>query len=159
MPRMDVAPDHALLVRVLRDPRQLQSLSAEQFSHAIDSANHARLLGWLVTHADSYLPLDSPAWLNDRLVTARALVREYERAVRWEIDRLTRAFWDIELRCILLKGAAYLAAGLPPGRGRRVADIDVLVPRERLPEVEKVLLAHGWQFGEIDPYDAHFYRQ
>ena len=45
--------------------------------------------------------------------------------MRWEIDRLRRAFLHTGQTWILLKGAGYIAAGLPPGRGRRVADIDM----------------------------------
>ena len=105
------------------------------------------------------LPPDAPAWLKDRLVSVDALVREYDRAVHWEIDRLHRAFLDSGIPWVLLKGAAYLAAGLPPGNGRRVADIDILVPERDLARSEEILKRHGWDFPKIDPYDDRFYRQ
>ena len=144
MPRLDVRPDYPLLVRVLRSPDHLLSLSPDQFSRLIDAAEHARLLGWLVSEVDLRgARLAPPDWLQDRLVTVRALVREYERAVRWEIDRLQRAFSGAGLPWILLKGGAYVAASLPPGRGRRVADIDVLVPFELLAKAEQSLNEHG----------------
>jgi hypothetical protein len=160
MPRLDVALDLRLLVRVLRDPQQLQDLSPQQFSRAIDAAEHARLLGWLLVQADAYqVPHECPRWLSDRVMTARARVREYERAVRWEIDRLNRAFLGVGFPWVLLKGAAYIAAALPPGRGRRVADIDVLVPQEHLAEAETALREHGWEFAELEAYDARYYRE
>ena len=159
MKRLDVYPDHALLVRILRTPSELATLSAETFSRAMDAAEQARLLGWLVTRMDEQeLPRNPPSWLADRVLSARALVGEYDRSLRWEIDRLDRAFQDADVRWILLKGGAYLAADLPPGRGRRVADVDVLVPHALLVETETVLKAHGWRFGEIDPYDERYYR-
>jgi len=92
-------------------------------------------------------------------VTADALTRGYERAVRWEIDRLSRAFLDTGQTWILLKGAGYIAAGLPPGRGRRVADIDVLVPQADLGRVEQILQENGWEFPEINAYDNRYYRE
>ena len=160
MPRLDVAPDLQLLVRVLRDPLKLQALSPQQFGRVIDAADQSRLLGWLLAQADAHhAPHGCPGWLNDRVLTARARVGEYERAVRWEIDRLNRAFLGIGFPWILLKGAAYIAATLPPGRGRRVADVDVLVPREHLAEAEAALRKHGWEFGELDPYDTRYYRE
>jgi hypothetical protein len=160
MPRLDVTPDHPLLVRVLGDPNQLQSLSPQQFSRLIDAADNARLLGWLLSEVDRRrIPRDPPDWLNDRLLTVKALVLEYERAVRWEIDRLDRALSGAGLPWILLKGAAYVAASLPPGRGRRVADIDILVPFELLATAEKVLNEHGWHVGEIDAYSERYYRE
>jgi len=92
MPRFDVSPDYPLLVRALRHPDQLPSYSPHQLSRLIDAAGHARLLGRLVTEIDQrQVPSNPPDWLQDRLVTMRALIQEYERGVRWEIDRLHRA--------------------------------------------------------------------
>src|SRR5262245_22321304 len=160
MPRLDVAPDYTLLARVLRDPGTLDRLSPETFAHTMDAAQRARLLGWMVEQVRvGHLPPDAPGWLRDRLITAEALVRGYERSVRWEIDRLSRAFHDTGQLWILLKGAGYIAAGLPPGTGRRVADIDILVPRRDLARVEAILQEHGWQFPEIDAYDNRYYRE
>src|SRR5262245_46411401 len=104
MPRLD-APDFELLARVLRDPGLLATLSPEAFSRAMDAAQQARLLGWVVQEARARsLPKDPPQWLRDRLLTADALTRGYDRTVRWEIDRLKRAFLDTGQRWILLKG-------------------------------------------------------
>ena len=160
MPRLDVAPDYTLLARVLRDPAALDRLPPEAFARAMDAAHRARLLGWIVEQVRAgHLPADSPDWLRDRLITADALVRGYERSVRWEIDRLKRAFHDTGQLWILLKGAGYIAAGLPPGAGRRVADIDILVPRRDLATVERILQEHGWEFPSIDAYDNRYYRE
>jgi hypothetical protein len=71
---------------------------------------------------------------------------------------LQRAFLYTRQRWILLKGAAYVAASLPSGRGRKVADIDVLVPREHLGDAEHALNEHGWHVGALEPYDERYYR-
>jgi hypothetical protein len=160
MSHLNVAPDYALLARVLRDPATLDRLSPEAFARTIDVAHRARLLGWLVEQVRvGHVPADSPDWLHDRLITAVTLVDGYERSVRWEIDRLSRAFHDTGQLWILLKGAGYIAAGLPPGAGRRVADIDILVPMRDLGAVERILQEHGWEFPEIDAYDNRYYRE
>jgi hypothetical protein len=157
---VDVSTDDQLLVRVLRDPELLRQLSPLAFSRVIDAAEPARLLGWVSRYAEhGFLPAESPLWLRERLTTLRAIVYEYDRALLWEIDRLRRALGPTGIRWMLLKGAAYLAAGLPPGRGRRVADIDLLVHERDLPAVERALEAHGWEFSKLDPYDARFYRE
>jgi hypothetical protein len=118
------------------------------------------LLGWVVDRCRA-LPVrgEAPAWLRERLLTADAQAAGYERTLRWEIDRLIRAFYGTNQTWVLLKGAAYVAAGLPPGHGRRVADIDVLVPHADLARVEGILQEHGWEFPEIDPYDDRYYRE
>ena len=59
---------------------------------------------------------------------------------------------------ILLKGAAYLAADLPPARGRLASDVDIMVSKESLAAVEAALLAAGWQSEKPDPYDQRYYR-
>jgi hypothetical protein len=160
MAHVNVAPDYEVLARVLRDPATIDRLSPEAFSRALDAAQRARLLGWLVEQVrGGHVPAMVPEWLRDRLVTADALTSGYERTVRWEIDRLSRAFLDTGQTWILLKGAGYIAAGLPPGRGRRVADIDVLVPRADLGRVEQILQEHGWEFPEINAYDNRYYRE
>src|SRR4051812_1850804 len=109
MPRLEVALDSRLFLRVLRDPGQLRALSSDEFARVISAADNARLLGWLIDHASpESLPANAPTWLADRLTSASALVREYDRALGWEIDRLHRAFHGTGANWVLLKGAAYL---------------------------------------------------
>jgi len=160
MSRIDVALDYPMLARVLRDPSELNRLSAEEFSRTIDAADAARLLGWLLERCrERNLPLSPPGWLADRLVTADARARGYERALRWEINRLQRAFLGTGLTWILMKGAGYVAANLPPGNGRRVADIDIMVAERDLSRVEQLLNEHGWEIPEMHPYDTRYYRE
>jgi hypothetical protein len=63
---------------------------------------------------------------------------------------------DIPL--VLLKGAAYVMAGLPVARGRLFSDVDILVPKEALEDVETLLKRHGWDAVKLDPYDQRYYR-
>jgi hypothetical protein len=80
-------------------------------------------------------------WLRDRLFSARALGAESTRALLWELNRLRRAFADLDLPLLALKGAAYAAARLPVAVGRPSADVDILVPEDRLDEVTRALEA------------------
>jgi hypothetical protein len=69
-----------------------------------------------------------------------------------------RALAPTGVPVILLKGTAYAAAGLSAGIGRSIGDLDILVPREALPEVERALLAAGWEWVKENSYDDHYYR-
>jgi Uncharacterised nucleotidyltransferase len=59
---------------------------------------------------------------------------------------------------VLLKGTAFVAAGLDAGQGRSIGDLDILVPRASLDNVETALLAAGWEWVKPDPYDDDYYR-
>ena len=157
--RIDVGLDLSPLLQTLRDPERLRRLSAPEFSRLIDVANQARLLGWLLTEIDARNMSEPAGWLGDRITTVRRRASEDERAVRWEIDRVRRAFWGCHFPWVLLKGAAYIAMATPPGRGRRVADIDVLVPAEDLADAEAALQRHDWRFPHLDAYETRYYRE
>jgi len=68
-----------------------------------------------------------------------------------------RALGDIPV--VLLKGTAFVAAGLEAGRGRSIGDLDILVPRDRLDDAEAMLLAAGWEWVKPDAYDDAYYRR
>jgi Uncharacterised nucleotidyltransferase len=160
MAHIEPRPDRLLLANVIRHPDRLASMTAQDVSRVLDAAYEARLLGWALAGVDAAGAADVyPDWLRDRILDYRALGRDAERAIRWEIDRLHRAFDDAGVTWLLLKGAAYVAAGLAPGRARQVADIDVLVPEAQLPEAERRLRDRGWNPAELDPYDERYYRE
>ena len=48
---------------------------------------------------------------------------------------------------------------LPVADGRMLADVDIMVPLDRLPEIERRLREAGWQSETLDPYDEHYYRE
>nr|WP_225421186.1 nucleotidyltransferase family protein [Sphingomonas parva] len=79
----------------------------------------------------------------------------------------TQALWEAEMACralagvapaVLLKGTAYAAAGLDASAGRSIGDLDILVSRTALPQVERALLAAGWEWVKENAYDDHYYR-
>lgn len=156
---MTGGPRRVTLIEVVRKPERLKALQDRDWEHILEQAERARLLGRLVADIDRHQAArHASRWLTDRLASARALSRESERAVAWEVGRLSRAFIELPCRWVLLKGAAYVAAGLPPAAGRRVADIDVLVPHEHLDRAEAALKEQGWGFPELSDYDTKYYR-
>ena len=76
-------------------------------------------------------------------------------AILWGVER---AFHDLGHPVVLLKGAAYLFQELPMAEGRIFDDVDILVPREAIPEAERRLTAMGWETEKPDPYDQNYYR-
>jgi hypothetical protein len=64
----------------------------------------------------------------------------------------------VAARPVALKGSAYILRNARCAAGRLPQDVDILVERDRLDEVEKALLAAGWEFQKTDAYDQQYYR-
>jgi hypothetical protein len=79
--------------------------------------------------------------------------------MRLELRKVTKTLATIGTPILLLKGAAYMMAGLALARGRFYTDLDILVPRDRLAGSEQSLLAAGWRHYKTDDYDQRYYRR
>lgn len=84
--------------------------------------------------------------------------RQYQQAL-FEIGNITEALRPVGCVPILLKGAAYIALGISAGEGRYLSDIDIMVPRGSLGEVESALMLAGWVGAEQDAYNQRYYRE
>lgn len=145
-----------LLADLLRDPAQAAHVTAHAWNGVIAAARAERLLATLAVRLGAIpVPDRVRAVFDDALLDA---ARE-RRTALWEADRATAALAPLGIAPILLKGAAYVAAGLKAGEGRMIGDLDILVPRDRLEEVEAALLAAGWEWVKPDPYDDAYYRR
>jgi hypothetical protein len=100
-----------------------------------------------------------PAPVQAQFAAARVLTEANRRGVTWEVNRLVKALEPQGVPVVLLKGAAYALANLPAGNGRLFNDVDILVPRDRLNDVEQALYWHGWITGHHDAYDQRYYRE
>lgn len=121
----------------------------------IAAARAELLLGSLAGRlAEAQLPAPVAAILAD----ARAHVEQGRTTALWEAEMARRALAPVGCPVVLLKGTAYAAAGLNAGRGRSIGDLDILVPRAALGEVEAALLRAGWEWVKPDAYDDAYYR-
>ncbi|WP_375402610.1 nucleotidyltransferase family protein [uncultured Sphingomonas sp.] len=145
-----------LLVRSLRDPASTLDLTTPGWQAVIAVARAELLLGTLASRVDGLtLPPTVRAILTDATRTA-----EHGRtAALWEAEAVRRALAPLGVPVVLLKGTAFVAAGLEAGRGRSIGDTDILVPRAALDAVEAALLVAGWEWVKPDPYDDDYYRR
>ncbi|RVT53564.1 nucleotidyltransferase domain-containing protein [Rubrivivax albus] len=151
-------PDGNLIAAALSAPA-LPALTPRQWEDLLSQARRSRLLARLAARvADrgwmGHVPAGPRLHLQGAL---RVMQRQHDEA-RWEIDRLRAALARHEGAVVLLKGAAYVAAELPPRRGRLFADVDIMVERGRLRQVESALMAGGWIAEKLDAYDERYYR-
>ena len=143
------------LVAALRDPASVAALDGERWSALISVARAEVLLGTLAYRLAN-VPL--PAAVDATLTAARITADQAQVHALWEAEMCRRALAPLGIEPVLLKGIAYAAAGLANAAGRQIGDLDILVPRDRLDEVEAALLAAGWEWVKDDPYDQSYYR-
>ncbi len=149
-----------VLLRLLRDPGCAGQLSPQEWDLVIRQARAARLLARiepLCRVADNWE--DLPLRVRDNVRGERVWADYYQVRVRWELHAVRRALRDLEIPLMLLKGAAYLVAELPPSEGRTLSDLDLLVRREDLERVEVRLQEQGWESRLEDDYDQRYYRE
>ena len=143
----------------LREPASVTELNLGEWDLLVRQARHANLFARIGSILDD---LDLIATIPPRprahLEAARVMAQKQQQAIRWEVRCIQRALVDTGVPVILLKGAAYVMAELPPARGRLFGDIDILVPRDSLPAVEAALMLHGWATTVLDAYDQRYYR-
>jgi len=148
-----------LLLTALRAPQTLPALTFADWELLLRVARRARLLGRLECDLSRAGLLGSiPPRAAAHLRASRNVIVHRNTLVRWEINRILWALNGTEVPLVLLKGAAYVLAELPPARGRIFADVDLLVPEESIAKVEERLLERGWFKMQIDPYDDRYYR-
>ncbi len=148
--------DARILARALADPGSVVEFDAEGWTALLTMARAEQLIGTLAMRLDG-LPM--PDGVKVILADARAAAEHGRRAALWEAEMARRALSAVDCPVILLKGTAFVAAGLSAGQGRSIGDLDILVPRASLDAVEAALLAAGWEWVKPDPYDDVYYRR
>lgn len=145
-----------LLARVLRDPATVADLTAPDWN-ALWAVARAEQLAGTLAHRIAGLPMPGSA---ARLVAdAIASAEQGRTAALWEAEMARRALAALDVPVVLLKGTAFASAGLSPSVGRAIGDLDILVPRDAIADVEAALLAAGWEWVKPDPYDDAYYRR
>ncbi|PTT93051.1 hypothetical protein DBR42_00755 [Pelomonas sp. HMWF004] len=147
-----------LLTQVLRDAGHARELSMPDWDLLVRQARHANLLGRLHHHlaAAGVAVPERPA---RHLLSAATMAARQHLSVRYEVRALQQVLQPLSSPLVLLKGAAYVMAGLPAASGRVFADVDILIARQHLDEAESLLTLQGWSGDKVDAYDQRYYRR
>ncbi len=148
--------DGWLLARALRLPGQTVELDAAAWTDLLAIARAEQMIGTLAHRLNG---LELPGSVRRILDDARASAEQGRVVALWEAEVARRVLSPLGVPVVLLKGTAFVAAGLKAGQGRSIGDLDILVPRSAIDAVEKALLANGWEWVKPDPYDDAYYRQ
>jgi hypothetical protein len=142
------------LVRALRDPASLRD---PDWAGLISAARAEQLIGSLAFRMDGQ---KMPARVASLFEDARRDSGYQRTQALWEAEMARRALAPLDVPVILMKGTAFHAANLDASIGRSVGDLDIMVPRERLDEVEAALIGAGWErLKSAEGYDDSYYRR
>ena len=150
-----------LLSRLWTDPtRWWAALPSREWEILLSQARQTRLHGRLAQYfLDQGRLGDVPEGPRRHLESALHIAERQRHEVLWEVDCIRRALAHVGTPVVLLKGAAYLAAGLPPAPGRLFSDVDIMVDRRHIGTVEGALFASGWISQERNAYNDRYYRR
>jgi hypothetical protein len=148
------------LAEALRNPARLAHITLREWDVLLRLAKSSNLIARLAEAvAERGEGLVVPGRVAAHLRAALTLSRHQRQAIGWETQHIATALATLGLPVVALKGSAYVLAGLDAAKGRLFGDIDILVPRQALDQVEAALMQHGWAAEHSDDYDDRYYRR
>jgi Uncharacterised nucleotidyltransferase len=158
--QLEMAANSDLLTAALRDIAYTRALEPAEWDLLLRQARAsdtlARVAALIEEHGFTDEVAERP---RQHLRAATIYAGAQRREVLREVNYVRKALGRADVRPILLKGAAYVVAGLPAAKGRVFSDLDVLVPKASLPAVESALMLHGWATTHHNAYDQRYYRK
>lgn len=150
----------ALAVQVFQDPQMVRDFGDGQWELLLRQLRASNLTGSLAERLrQAQLTQHVPEHLRWHFAAIDRVCRRHHQAVQMEARELQRALGVRGIPVVLLKGSAYVAAGLAAGKGRLFFDIDILVPEHALDDAEGILRKSGWIPTHLNDYDQRYYRK
>ncbi len=147
------------IIRLLCFPETMEALTISDWELLVRCARHCKLLAHLGNKIERLgLTLSVPEAVLVHVIAAQKLVDYRNRLAMWELNRIRRVTYELNVDIIVLKGGAYNLLNLPFAQGRLLADIDILVNKADINTVETCLLQQGWKSKEFSEYDQAYYR-
>ncbi len=143
------------LSKALAEPAYACTLNSRSWTALLEMARAERLDAALAHRLEG---LQKPPAAQRILDQAKANAETGRLQALWEAEMARRVLAPLGIPAILLKGTAFVAAGLSAGQGRLIGDLDIMVGGGRLDEVEAAILAAGWEWVKDNPYDQAYYR-
>jgi len=143
-------------VDLLAGRREASTLEPRDWDGVIGIARSEAMLATLAHRLEV---ADLPPTVAALFADQRAAAAVAQRQALWEAEMARRALAPMGIEFVLLKGAAYAAAGMACATGRQIGDLDILVLATDIRRAENALLNAGWEWVKSDPYDDFYYRE
>ena len=144
----------------LRTPALVLKWQLQEWERVIRLARRLRLLARLADGVSTCGLIEQvPPQPRRHLLAELRLSHWRSASLTWTLRQVSAAIQPASYPCVLLKGAAYMAQGLPIAGGRLPSDLDILVPRSALPIAQDLLAAAGWRTVDMDEHDRLYYEE
>tara|TARA_R110000751_G_scaffold3930_6_gene18572 strand:+ start:11226 stop:12341 length:1116 start_codon:yes stop_codon:yes gene_type:complete len=108
---------------------------------------------------DSGVFKSAPEYAQKHLSSAIKVAQRQVSSVNFESRQIVKALSSRQAKLYLLKGAAYCLLNTTFSKGRIFSDIDLLVAKKDLQDIEDTLKLHGWMSEVLSRYDEAYYRE
>lgn len=147
-------------LRAVREPQVALDWPLAEWQRVVRLARRLRLLARIAESLSAAGLIDRvPPVARRHLIAELRLSRWRTAATVWTLKRVAAMLDDPSYPLVLLKGAAYIGQDLPVASGRLPSDLDILVPRANLAQVQSQLTACGWSEPELDAHDLRYYHE
>lgn len=147
-----------LLIKVLQEPSYIRTFTHHDWMVFVQQSYACYLTGRISYLLSKESLLDSvPDKVRWHFESARTLAEAHTRDINIEVKEIRQALKITGVKPVFLKGTAYILAQDDAGCGRTFADVDIYVPKDRLPAVENALKMRGWHKEQLTPYDETYY--
>lgn len=135
-------------------------LTPKDWENIIRVARSASVLSRIAANYRSKFNERLPDFVEQQFEAINRHAELLKQQVFFEAHELNRHIGHCSSQpAIFLKGAAYVLSQAAVGEGRIFSDIDILVKKEDLPQIEKRLQALAWFPNSINDYDQKYYRE
>jgi len=148
------------LVDILKAPADIVNLSLNSLSTIIEEARYFNMLAQLRTICEQKnIWAELPEKCQQHITSASYTFTAQQQKLNDEADVIFNILAPMDIEWVYLKGAAYHLSGFSEFSGRLMGDIDILVSKHSLEQVEAALRSHGWIQTHTNDYDEKFYRE
>jgi hypothetical protein len=135
-------------------------LTPKNWEHIIRVTRGALVLSRIAANYTSKFKVPLPDFVIEQFEAISRHAELFRQQVFFEARELNQHINTCTSQpAIFLKGAAYILSENVAGDGRIFSDIDILVKKDDLPDIEKRLQAFAWFPNAINDYDQKYYRE
>ncbi|MDP5037091.1 MAG: nucleotidyltransferase family protein [Alishewanella sp.] len=149
-----------MLCRCFFEPEFARTLTADQWEPLVRVLRNQQLLArYSLRYKQAGVFSSLPEYTQHHMRNAEIIASKQYRQIDAEARELVTFLATVKVIPVFLKGTAYaLQTNLTVGLGRTFSDIDILVPKLSIHEVEQRLAISGYLGEAIGNYDNYYYR-